>query len=159
MEIREARSEDAALLAELGATVQKVHHEQNPEWFKTANAAETVSVYEEFLKSPDTTAYLAQDDSGVIGFVTAKVIHQPETALGRPRTVVYIDQIGVAPFARRRGAGHELMNAVRALADQVSASRLVLTTWEFNTDAHRFFEYEGLATELRRMAMAWPATA
>jgi hypothetical protein len=32
-----------------------------------------------------------------------------------------------------------------------------LTTWEFNVDAHRFFEAEGLEVEMRRMSMAWPA--
>jgi hypothetical protein len=39
----------------------------------------------------------------------------------------------------------------------VSANRIALTTWSFNVEAHRFFEAEGLATELNRMTMPWPA--
>ena len=49
-----------------------------------------------------------------------------------------------------------LFNAVRELADQVSADRIALTTWSFNVEAHRFFEAEGFSTELNRMTMAWP---
>lgn len=58
---------------------------------------------------------------------------------------------------RRRGVGRALFNAVRELANQVSADRILLTTWSFNVEARRFFETEGLTTELLRMTMPWPA--
>jgi GNAT superfamily N-acetyltransferase len=92
-----------------------------------------------------------------VGFVVVKLHLRPDSALGWGQTLLELDQIGVAPSARRRGVGHTLMNAVRERADELSAKRIILTTWEFNVDAHRFFEAEGLSTELRRMSMPWPA--
>ncbi len=156
MRIRRADTEDAVAIAELGALIQQLHHEQRPDWFKPANAGTAVALYEELLDSSDVSGYIAEDDSGTLGFVIVKVLRRTETPLDWPQTVVYLDQIGVAPSARRRGVGHELFQCVRELADEVSASRLYLTTWEFNSDAHRFFETEGLTTEMRRMSMAWP---
>ncbi len=157
MRIREARSEDAVVLAELGATIQQLHHDERPDWFKPANADEAVKFYEELLENADVTAFVAEDDAGVLGFVLVNVLHRPETPFAWAQTIVHIDQIGVAPSARHRGVGRELFQAVRALADQVAATRVFLTTWDFNTVAHRFFEAEGLESEMRRMSMPWPA--
>jgi hypothetical protein len=40
MEIRKATDDDVAVLAELGAEVQALHHSQRPDWFKPPNAQE-----------------------------------------------------------------------------------------------------------------------
>jgi GNAT superfamily N-acetyltransferase len=133
-----------------------MHHDERPDWFKPANEAAAVELYREFLGEPAVTIYLAEDEEA-LGFVVVKVHQRPDSPLGFAQTLLELDQIGVAPSVRRRGVGHELMNAVRARADEVSARRIILTTWEFNVDAHRFFEAEGLELEMRRMSMAWPA--
>lgn len=77
MRIREARSEDAVVLAELGATIQQLQHDERPDWFKPANAVEAVKFYEELLENADVTAFVAEDDAGVLGFVLVNVLHRP----------------------------------------------------------------------------------
>jgi GNAT superfamily N-acetyltransferase len=107
--------------------------------------------------NPAVTVFIAEDGEETIGFVAAVVQQRLDTPLGWAQIILAVDQIGVAPSLRRRGVGHALFTAVRELADQVSANRIALTTWSFNVEAHRFFEAEGLATELNRMTMPWPA--
>ena len=127
------------------------------EWFRPPNAQGAVTLYEELLRDPAVTAYIAEDESGqTLGFVIARVIRRLQTPVTWAATIVDIDQIGVSPSARRRGVGHNLFQAIRELANEVSATLLHLTTWEFNTGAQSFFEAEGLAVEMRRMAMPWP---
>ena len=154
--IRTAIREDASTIAFLGADIQEIHHHSRPDWFRPANAQESVALYEELLANLSVTTFIAEDGAEALGFVLVRVHHRAETPLNCAQVVVDIDQIGVVPSARGRGVGHELMASVRDLANQVSADRILLTTWEFNTDAHRFFESEGLTTEMRRMSMPWP---
>jgi GNAT superfamily N-acetyltransferase len=156
MIVRKAKDDDAEMVARLGASIQRMHHDERPDWFKPANEAAAVELYRELLGDPAVTIYLAEDEEA-LGFVVVKVHQRPDSPLGFAQTLLELDQIGVAPSVRRLGVGHELMNAVRARADEVSARRIILTTWEFNVDAHRFFEAEGLEVEMRRMSMAWPA--
>ncbi len=148
-----ATQEDAPTIAILGADIQEMHHNSRPDWFKPAAAQESAALYEDLLANPSITTYIAEDGAEALSFVLVKVHHRAETPLNCAQVVVDINQIGVTPSARGRGVGHELMVSVRALANQVSADRILLTTWEFNSDAHRFFESEGLTAEMRRMSM------
>jgi ribosomal protein S18 acetylase RimI-like enzyme len=156
MIVRKATGDDAEIIARLGASIQRMHHDERPDWFKPANEAAAAELYRELLGDQAVTIYLAEDEEA-LGFVVVKVHQRPDSPLGIAQTILELDQIGVAPSVRRRGVVHELMNAFRARADEVSARRIILTTWEFNVDAHRFFEAEGLEVEMRRMSMAWPA--
>ena len=156
MEIRRATVNDAAGIAALGAYVQELHHARHPEWFKPANVAEGVALYESVLVGPDVVAFVAVEGVEVIGYVLVTVSDRAETPRNWHHRMISIDEIGVAPQERRRGRGRQLIEAVRDLAHQVSADRIELTTWDFNTDAHRFFEAQGLTSELRRMSMPWP---
>jgi GNAT superfamily N-acetyltransferase len=158
MNIRRATTDDALAVATLGAVIQASHAPERPDWFKPANPASAVAMYREALSDPNVTVFLAEEGDDALGFLMAVTHHRPDTPLSFAQTVLEIDQIGVDPAARRRGVGRALFEAVRALADEVSAYRIVLTTWVFNHDAHRFFESEGFAIELHRMALPWPPT-
>ncbi|MHB8333484.1 MAG: GNAT family N-acetyltransferase [Acidimicrobiales bacterium] len=158
MNVRRATIDDAEVIANLGATIQQTHHEERPDWFKPVNKITVAEMYRNRLTDPAVTAFIAEQDDVALGFVMAEVQVRPDTPLGWAQTTLYLEQIGVAPSQRRRGVGHELFNAVRELANQVAARRIVLTTWEFNLEAHRFFESEGFETEMRRMSMPWPSS-
>jgi GNAT superfamily N-acetyltransferase len=158
MKIRRASTVDALTVATLGALIQASHHPERPDWFKPANPAGAVELYREMLSDPNVTVFLAEEGDNALGFLMAVTHQRPDTPLSYAQTVLEIDQIGVDPSARRRGVGHALFQAARELADEVSAFRIVLTTWVFNDGAHRFFESEGFDIELHRMAMAWPPT-
>jgi GNAT superfamily N-acetyltransferase len=158
MNIRRATPDDALTVATLGAVIQASHAPERPDWFKPANPAGAVEMYREMLCDPNVTVFLAEEGDDALGFLMAVTHRRPDTPLSFAQTVLEIDQIGVDPAARRRGVGHALFEAARELADEVSAYRLVLTTWVFNHGAHRFFESEGFAIELHRMALPWPPT-
>lgn len=115
--VREATVGDAVVMAQLGASIQQMHHDHRPDWFKPASAHEVVALYEELLANHAATAFLAADGHDVLGFVVVKVLRKPDSPLRWAQAIVDIDQIGVAPSARRRGVGHELIRAVRELAD------------------------------------------
>ena len=158
MNVRRASVDDAVVIASLGTIIQQMHYEERPDWFKPADEIVFTEMYRNRLMDPTVTAFIAEQDDVAVGFVVAEVQVRTDSPLGKAQTILIVDQIGVPSSQRRRGVGHELFNAVRELADQVSARRILLTTWEFNLDAHRFFEAEGFETEMRRMSMPWPSS-
>ena len=156
--IRRATPDDALTVATLEAVIQESHQKERPDWFKPADPESTVELQREMLSDPSVTVFLAEEGDNALGFLIAVTNHRSETPLSFAMTILEVDQIAVDPAARRRGVGHALFAAMRELADEVSAKRIVLTTWVFNDGAHRFFESEGFAIELHRMAMVWPST-
>ena len=74
MRVREATLSDAVVIARLGASIQQMHHDHRPDWFKPASAHETVALYEEWLANAAATTFLAEDGQDVLGFVVVKVL-------------------------------------------------------------------------------------
>ena len=159
MNIRKATVDDAEVIASLGSSLQRMHHEQRPDWFKPVDEGVIVEMYRNRLIDPSVGTFIVDEDDIVCGFVMAAVQARPDSPLGWAETTLYLEQIGVAPSQRRRGVGHALLSAVQELAGHVSARRILLTTWEFNVDAHRFFEAEGFEIEMRRMSMPCPSSS
>lgn len=157
--VRTATVDDAQVIASLGASIRQLHHAKRPDWFKPVDDNVIARMYRDRVLDPTDSAFLAEEDEMVLGFVIVEVHTGPETPLGWAQTTLSVDQIGLAPSQRRRGIGHELLDAVRHMATRVATRRIVVTTWDFNVDAHRFFEAEGFETEMRRMSLPWPSSS
>jgi hypothetical protein len=71
MIVRKAKDDDAETVARLGASIQRMHHDERPDWFKPANEAAAVELYRELLGDPAVTIYLAEDEEA-LGFVVVK---------------------------------------------------------------------------------------
>lgn len=116
MNVRRASVDDAPVIASLGTSIQRLHHEERPDWFKPADGIAAVEMYRRRLNGPAVTAFIAEQDDIALGFVVAEVQVRPDSPLGQAQTILIVDQIGVAPSQQRRGVGHEMLNAVRELA-------------------------------------------
>jgi ribosomal protein S18 acetylase RimI-like enzyme len=145
IEIRAARSEDAALIAMLNADVQKIHADAHPWRFKQP-AADTFTDKdaEALLRRTNYFALLAYADEAPVGYVVAEIIRRPETARHHAHDMIYVHEISVRPTARRQGVGRALLDAVGARGKSEGISLLALDTWAFNEQALAFFQSCGL---------------
>lgn len=89
--------------------------------------------------------WVASDESGVLGSVTARRIHGPSLHEGVPDGEIDVRLLGVSPTARRRGIGALLMRQVIAHAAEQGAAAVSLKTQPFMVGAHTL--YEGLGFE------------
>jgi ribosomal protein S18 acetylase RimI-like enzyme len=151
--VRQATSEDAAPIAELGLDVLRLHWESYPEVFhEPIDTTKLAPMYNERLADPLVRGFVVTDPTEAIaGYVLARVVRFDGNAIVRPAVILELDEIAAAETVRRQGIGHELLEAVRRLAVEVAATRVQLNVWEFNTVAQRFFESEGLQFAMRRM--------
>jgi ribosomal protein S18 acetylase RimI-like enzyme len=154
MEIRRATRQDAHVLSALNVHVQQIHAEALPHLFRQpATEAFSVSFMAERLADPDCCFFIAHVDGMDVGYISARVVHQPETVFMQPRTYLYIDHISVKPDYQRQGCGQRLVQEVRALARREGIDTIVLDVWSFNEQARAFFATQGFVTFNERMWM------
>lgn len=81
--------------------------------------------------------------AAVVGFAMAHRTAPPP--IYAPAAEVFLDELYVAPDARRRGLGTQLVAAVRAWADDLAADRLRLRVLTANAAGQAFWEAQGAA--------------
>ena len=141
MKVRQAVSSDSLLLSSLCLEVQSLHAEHHPDIFKTPQSDDfAVSFFEEMLADPAITIYIAEENAQALGHIFCRLIERPESPFTYANRFLHIDQISVRPNAQRRGVGTALMNRVEELAREIGIIRIQLDSWDFNTQAHAFFE-------------------
>lgn len=145
LEVRRARPDDAAALAELGrasftATFAHLYRPEDLAAFLVGtHSAERVSAD---LANPDTVYFVAERAGVLVGY--AKLVLAcgwPEHARGR--RVVELKQLYTAPGATGGGIGAALMDQVVAEARSRHADEIQLSVWQGNHGAQRFYRRYG----------------
>mgnify|MGYP000290365490 CR=1 FL=1 len=82
-------------------------------------------------------ALVAEDDSGALIGFTHVVFHRGTWSVG---DFCYLEDLFVAPTARKQGVARALIEAVYALADQRGAGRVYWLTHESNAAARKLYD-------------------
>ena len=106
-------------------------------------------MYREWLSSPDSFAFLAEEDGRLVGYVVG-FYDEPHFMWSTGR-VGHIDSFYVLPELRGRGVGRLLMEAAYAEMRQAGATTLALEMVANNDVARRFYEREGFTTTFVQM--------
>ena len=144
MHIRQADPADSFLLSSLCRDVQVLHVEQHPDIFKIPPGDDfAVSFFDEILADPTSRIFIAEEKGRAIGYIFCKLFERTESAFTYANRFLLIEQISVRPDAQRHGTGAALMNRVEELAREIGVSKIQLDSWDFNLNAHTFFERLG----------------
>ena len=145
MNIRQAVHDDASLLSKFCMDVQRIHAARHPDVFKTPQNNEfAVPFFDEKLANPLIRIFIAEDgEEQVLGYILCELIEREENPFTFAMRYILIDQISVRPAAQGRGIGKALMAQAEKLARELNVAKIQLISWDFNTDAHVFFERLG----------------
>lgn len=143
--IREARAADVAALARLETEADALHARIAPGFFR-APSGEGASRLAAALAAPDETVRVAEVGGEIVGAVHAAVLDTPpDPALAEVRRL-HVDTLIVAGEHRRRGVARRLLAEVERWGRARGAAQCVLTLWEGNDAAARFYQAAGYGT-------------
>ena len=144
MIIRQATPKDSLLLSSLSMDVQNLHVEHHPDIFKVPHHDDFAKTFfDEALADLTTRIFIAEENGQALGCILCRLIESPENPFRFAVRYLEIDQISVRPAAQGTGVGTELMNQAEMVARELGVPRIQLNSWDFNVDAHRFFERNG----------------
>ena len=101
-------------------------------------------MYREWLSSPDSFAFFAEEEGRLVGYVVG-FYDEPHFMWSTGR-VGHIDSFYVLPELRGRGVGRLLMEAAYAEMRQAGATTVALEMVANNHLAQKFYEREGFTT-------------
>lgn len=143
MRIRRAMVGDVAVLAALHDEVHRIHVEARPEQFQSAAEGVLEQRFREWLAASDAKVWAAGIDGNVVGYAVQLLRHREPHPIVRERTWWEIDNLGVTASQRSRGIGTALIQTFIEDARQTGIPDVELSSWAFNTAAHRAFEKAG----------------
>ena len=144
MNIRQGTSTDAFCLSSLCKDVQRLHAAHHPDVFIMPQSEDfALSFFEAMLADPTVRIFIAEEDGEEVGYILCKLVERPANPFTVAMRSLLIDQISVRPTARRRGVGEALMHQAERLANDWHVTRIQLDSWDFNLEAHAFFERMG----------------
>jgi ribosomal protein S18 acetylase RimI-like enzyme len=149
--VRAAGDDDLEVLTRLWREADALHAKLSPGFFRRADlergrqrAVETLRDAEE---SRHETVLVACDERGsVCGALHVQVYDTPVALTMVPQRRGHIETLIVARARRRRGCGRALMLAATDWAREQGATQVLLTVWDGNEDAQRFYAALGYRT-------------
>lgn len=154
MLLRRATLDDAPTLTRLRRWVHDLHVEAEPAVYVPADAAQIEVWVRARLAAPDVRAVVAELDGGPVGYVVTQDVRRAGTPSTAPRAFLLVDELAVAPAARRRGVGRALMDAAHALARESGLPRVELDVRCWNEAALGFYRALGYAPAHLRLGRA-----
>lgn len=145
MHVRPASPDDAATLAALQRWVHDPHVAAEPAVYVPADPARAVESLRARLVAEGVHGFVAEVDGAPVGYALAAVARRPATVQTAARAFLLVDELAVAPTARRRGAGRALMDAVGRFAASRGLGRVELEVRAWNDGARRFYADLGYA--------------
>jgi GNAT superfamily N-acetyltransferase len=144
MDIRKATLNDSLLLSALCMDVQQLHVDAHPDFFKAAKSADfAAAFFEEILSQTTSYIFIAVEKETAIGYIFYNLVEKAENPFTFARRYLMIEQISVSPKAQGLGAGRALMHQAEITARELEVTKIELGSWDFNTNAHGFFEQAG----------------
>jgi len=142
--IRAAVAEDVPALLGLLTQLDEHHAKIQPSFFR-ASAREAQEVREVIAGRHSTILVAAGAGGELLGAVTLRIYDTPAHPLMVPERRALLEDMVVDAGARREGVGRALAEAARGWCRGEGAQQLVLTVWEGNAGAARFYQEAGFS--------------
>ena len=141
--IRAARPSDRDTAAALYAALHRHHEALDPRYRLADDAvARWGTDFRDWTQSRADAVWLADTPLGAsVGLLTAHLYQPPP--MFRAHTLVWVDDLYVAPLARGRGVARRLLDTARTWGRERGAVELRAGVLAVNGDARRFWAREG----------------
>ncbi len=141
MEIRDMESKDYPEIDRLMKELHELHVKGRPDLYTELEHPYSREEFEKIVSDPEIIAILAEEKSVVIGLCIGTL--RKKSGMVEMKTM-YIEDLIVDRNFRGKGIASQLYEEMEERGRNTGAKRLDLMVWEFNNDAKRFYEKQGM---------------
>lgn len=141
MEIRDMESKDYPEIDRLMKELHELHVKGRPDLYTELEHPYSREEFEKIVSDPGIIAILAEEKSVVIGLCIGTL--RKKSGMVETKTM-YIEDLIVDRNFRGKGIASQLYEEMEERGRNTGAKRLDLMVWEFNSDARRFYEKQGM---------------
>lgn len=141
MEIRDMESKDYPEIDRLMKELHELHVKGRPDLYTELEHPYSREEFEKIVSDPEIIAILAEEKSVIIGLCIGTL--RKKSGMVEMRTM-YIEDLIVDRNFRGKGIASQLYEEMEERGRNTGAKRLDLMVWEFNSDAKRFYEKQGM---------------
>ena len=141
MEIRDMESKDYPEIDRLMKELHELHVKGRPDLYTELEHPYSREEFEKIVSDPEIIAILAEEKSVVIGLCIGTL--RKKSGMVETKTM-YIEDLIVDRNFRGKGIASQLYEEMEERGRNTGEKRLDLMVWEFNSDARRFYEKQGM---------------
>ena len=141
MEIRDMESKDYPEIDRLMKELHELHVKGRPDLYTELEHPYSREEFEKIVSDPEIIAILAEEKSVVIGLCIGTL--RKKSGMVEMKTM-YIEDLIVDRNFRGKGIASQLYEEMEERGRNTGAKRLDLMVWEFNSNAKRFYEKQGM---------------
>lgn len=141
MEIRDMESKDYPEIDRLMKELHELHVKGRPDLYTELEHPYSREEFEKIVSDPEIIAILAEEKSVVIDLCIGTL--RKKSGMVEMKTM-YIEDLIVDRNFRGKGIASQLYEEMEERGRNTGAKRLDLMVWEFNNDAKRFYEKQGM---------------
>ena len=142
MNIRKAESKDIDKILDLLSQVLEVHAKIRPDIFVSGSTKYKEDDIQKMIDD-DNLIYVIEDNC-VVGYAFCEIITPKFTNTMVPMKLFHIDDFCVDEKYRKRHIGEELFNFLKEEAKRLECNEIILSCWEGNETAKKFYEKMGM---------------
>jgi len=153
MLIRRANTSDTEAILALLSQVLEIHAWIRPDLFISGTTKYSAEDLARMYPDDSRPIYVAEEDGAVLGYAFCQIKPPPVpcSPTMTPHKVLYIDDLCVDAYARRRHVGLILFDEVKQEARRLGCDSITLNVWEGNDAALTFYKSMGMKTRSRIM--------
>ncbi len=157
-DVRRAQEEDQKRIGALWIELLNEQAERDPRFAIADDALERWNNdYAVWLSDETQAIFVAEQEGTIEGFATAHRWGPPP--IYAESSEVYLDELYVAPAARRQGLGTQLVHAVRHWGESLGAGRVRLQMMTSNPEAKAFWTALGAEPFTTTMTLELESTS
>lgn len=150
---RRARLRDHLELCHLWSQVDTLHARIRPDFFAPGGEPARSKAYlDRILADADQEILVAVRAGKIVGLIHLQLYDTPPSPVFSVRRRAHVEDLVVDRAQRRQGVGRALLGAGQEWARWHHAAQVVLTVWQGNEAAERFYESMGYRVVSRVMA-------
>lgn len=140
--IRSATMVDLEQLNELMFLLHDEHHQQSPQYFKTAQEIEQEKSIARYLDDPECLVFVACENETIVGFISGHFCELIST-VSQPVQMGSIDELYVVKSHRSHGLGMALCQHIEGRFIDYGVKEIFVEVWQFNQSAVEFYRQFG----------------